>query len=84
MTHPLINWWAIKKYGLPEGTEVLIEHEEGYGGGCEICGFGGSESGLFLRIKKPGEHAWTTLDTFYESSMPEIMNEILEYATGDW
>lgn len=71
-----INNWGIKKYNLPEGTQISFEMGTRGSGYCETCYY--EEAVLEVLAKKPGE-VWPstidTMDTDLASMLIEIMGD---------
>lgn len=78
--HPLIALWAIKKYDLPEGTEVFVEGDTISGGFCETCWY--EYEVVRVKVKKPGETTYTEVDQF-DGDLAGLLNEILDAAAAE-
>lgn len=73
--HPLVAVWAIKKYDLPEGTEVFIEGDTVSGGYCDTCWY--EYEVVRVKAKKPGETEFVEIDQM-DSDLASLLNEILD------
>lgn len=70
--------WAESKYRVTKVERVEFLFREGFGGGCETCGYGADEDSLTVRIQHQQGNA--EHDVTYDT---DLLNEILAFATGE-
>jgi len=86
----VLNQWAFdmipESSGAVAVTDVSFDFSEGYGGGCDTCGWGADEDkmNVWIEYKRDdgsiGRHE-TSKDMYsFESSMGEIMRQLFAIA----
>lgn len=86
----VLNEWALEKIPNAEGavvvTDVSFDFSQGYGGGCDTCGYGADEDkmNIWIEFRKEdgsiGRHETSQEMYSFESSMGEIMRELFAIA----
>lgn len=77
----LLRRWADDRYGTRFGPseQVQFNFREGYGGGCETCGFGADEDSLTVRVQRPDNYHIEEHDESYSTG---LINDILRFAVS--